>query len=555
MQDIRITLPSGKTVTQHYGTRVEDILAEPEFAGRKDSIIAAFVNNEIVSLSFMVKVSADIRPIYTESPAGNRVYRNTLCFLLNIAFRQVFPDKHLVIGHSMGMGYYYYFREDENIPADALGALDRKMRELISENLPINRGVLSYSDALQLFRKAGFEDTRSLVEFRNQGKIPVYTCGDFTDLYHRPLAPRTGLLSKFELLPYHSGLILRYPKALASGELNIPPFSDNKVLFSVYQEYKTWGKVLDINCVGKLNQIINSGQILNFIRVAEALHNKKIAEIADRIQERKRHVKIALIAGPSSSGKTTFTKKLAIQLKVIGFNPLMISLDDYFLPRELTPKDENGNYDFESLRAIDVKLLNQHLLDLFGSKETEIPVFDFKTGSRKPKGRKLRMSERNILLMEGIHGLNPDLTPLIPDEKKFRIYISALTQLNLDDHNRIPTTDNRLIRRIIRDYQFRGHSAVDTLRMWPSVRHGEDRNIFPYDVNADIAFNSALDYELSALKNIAETLLQTVKPYDEEYGEAVRLQGFLSNFLYIQEKHVPQESILREFLGDSGFKY
>ena len=553
MQTIEISLPSGKLLKKPYGFRVTDILEGPEFSAQKDDIIAAYVNNETVSLSFKIEINADFQPIMLNSPAGARIYRNTLCFLLNIAFRKEFPDKHLIIGHSIGSGYYYYIREEEKIAPEKLKKLEMRMRELVGADLPIVRESLSYNDALGLFKEAEFDDTRLLIEFRNTGKIPICACGGFSDLYHHPLALSTGRIRAFAVLPYEEGFILRYPGPNNFDRLK--DFKDNKVLFSVYKEYTVWGKVLNVNSVGKLNQIIESKKILDFIRVSEALHDKKIAEIADKINSRLGKVKVVLIAGPSSSGKTTFTKKLSIQLRVLGFDPLMISLDDYFLPREQTPKDENGNYDFESLRAIDIDLLNGHLLSLFEGKETPIPIFDFKTGARKKHSRPLRMTANNILLMEGIHGLNPDLTPLVPEDNKFRVYISALTQLNLDDHNRISTTDNRLIRRIVRDYQFRGHSAVDSLRMWPSVRKGEDRNIFPYDVNADAAFNSALDYELAALKSLAEQLLRSVKPFHDVYAEAVRLRDFLNNFLSVQEKYVPRESILREFLGDSGFEY
>ena len=285
------------------------------------------------------------------------------------------------------------------------------------------------------------------------------------------------------------------------------------------------------------------------------MHNKKISEIADRIFERKDSVKTILIAGPSSSGKTTFTKKLSIQLRVHGFNPLTISLDDYFLPRDSTPKDEDGNFDFECLEAIDVPLLNEHLLRLFKGEEITIPLYDFVTGLRKNDGHRLKLEKRNILLIEGIHGLNDRLTHLIPSEQKYKIYVSALTQLNLDDRNRIPTTDNRLLRRIVRDHQFRGHNALTTLGMWQSVRKGENKNIFPFQNNADSAFNSALDYELAVLKGYAEPLLKSVKPYHQEYSEAVRLLSFLNNFLPLPEKYVPDQSILREFIGDSAFKY
>jgi uridine kinase len=327
------------------------------------------------------------------------------------------------------------------------------------------------------------------------------------------------------------------------------------MLFQIYREHKQWGRVLGISSVGRLNRLTARGEIHGVIRVAEALHEKKIARIADRIRETGETEKVVLIAGPSSSGKTTFTKKLSIQLRVVGLKPVTISLDNYFVRRELTPLDEEGNYDFEQIDAIDVPLLNEHLLELFAGREVHLPTFNFKTGLPEYRGNVVRIPERGILLMEGIHGLNDALTPRISPDHKFKVYVSALTQLNLDDHNRISTTDNRLIRRMVRDHQFRGHSAVDTLTMWPSVRRGENEYIFPYQDSADEAFNTALDYELGVLRNHAEPLLRQVKPNHPVYHEAVRLQTFLRNFTIIPEKLVPTESILREFVGDSGFHY
>ena len=316
-----------------------------------------------------------------------------------------------------------------------------------------------------------------------------------------------------------------------------------------------WGKILGVTSAGRLDEKTRDGSIGEFIRVNEALHEKKIAEIADQIAEHRSSVRAVLIAGPSSSGKTTFTKRLSLQLKAEGFEPQLLSVDDYFLDREHTPRDEEGNYDFETVHALDVALLNEHLLQLLDGREIEPPSFDFKVGKRRGSGTTISLGERGILLMEGIHCLNDELTPRIDSAAKFKIYVSALTQLNLDDHNRIPTTDNRLLRRLVRDNQFRGHSALDTLGMWPSVRRGEGRNIFPYQDSADVAFNSALDYEVGVLKKHAEPLLQMVKPHHAEYGEAIRLLTFLGDFANIPDKYVPGFSILREFVGDSGFHY
>jgi uridine kinase len=335
----------------------------------------------------------------------------------------------------------------------------------------------------------------------------------------------------------------------------LAPFRENPVLFSIYREYKDWGKILNVRCVGHLNDLIASRRVRQFIQVAEALHDKKIAMIADKICERKDQIKLVLIAGPSSSGKTTFAKKLAIQLRVLGRNPFPISLDDYFLPRERTPLDEEGNYDFENLRAIDVELMNADLLRLMRGEEVLLPRFDFHTGQRQSTHTAQKLPDRALIILEGIHGLNDELTPAIPREQKYKIYVSALTQLNLDDHNRISTTENRLLRRIVRDSQFRGHSALETLSMWESVRRGENINIFPFQNTADSAFNSALDYELAVLKVYAEPLLKSIKPTQEGFHEAVQLHSFLENFAPIPPSWVPEFSILREFIGESSFKY
>ena len=465
----------------------------------------------------------------------------------------LFPDRKLIIGHSLGDSYYYYYEGESEVSAEDLNKLSGKMEEIVKEDCSIERRVIAYSEALEYFKSGNREATALLLRYKNESKIPIYVCGDYTDLSYEPLLPSTGYASPFELKNYPPGFILRYPNSSTPDRLS--DFIDIPTLFNVYKEYKAWGKILNVNSVGKLNLLSEKREISPFIRVAEALQNKKISQIADAIYERRDSTRIVLIAGPSSSGKTTFAKKLSIQLRVMGFNPVSISLDDYYLPNDQTPRDEDGNPDFEAIEALNIKQLNSNLLDLFEGKEVEIPIFDFKTGKPKETGRLLKMTRRNILIVEGIHGLNPKLTPSIPEEKKYKIYISALTQLNIDDHNRIPTTDNRLIRRMVRDHQFRGNSAGDTLRMWPSVRRGEDKNIFPFQNMADSAFNSALDYELAVLKIYAEPLLLTVKPSEEVYTEAIRLLSFLKNFSTIPPRYVPDESILREFIGDSAFSY
>ncbi|MBI9103369.1 MAG: nucleoside kinase [Spirochaetales bacterium] len=548
MNQIKVT-SNGKTASYPYGTRVNEILKESD---GKYPVVAVLVNNELTSLSYKIETNAEVKPIYPDDPRGARVYRRSLSFLLAMASSEIFSSR-LIISHSIGNGYYYYLEDNSEITDKDIEILENKMNSLVQKALPIYRRKISYTDAVNYFKEHGRDNRVLLMEFRNESKIPIYQCDSFWDMSFDPLVPNTSLLSHFELKKYETGLLLRYPHT--ATPMQMAEMKDNPLLYSIYSEYKAWGKILDIDSVGKLNKKIAERDIQPFIRVAESLHNKKISEIADRIHDRKGQVKTVLIAGPSSSGKTTFTKKLGIQLRVLGFNPQIIGLDDYFVPRTRTPRDAEGNYDFECLEAIDVELLNQNLMDLFSGKEVEIPTYDFKTGTRKYTGNMLKMEDRNILLMEGIHGLNANLTPLVKPEQKYQIFISALTQLNIDDSNRIATTDNRLLRRIIRDHQFRGHDALTTLRMWNSVKNGEKKNIFPFQNNADSAFNSALDYELAVLKPYAEPLLKQVKPWDDEYAEAMRMLNFLNNFLPLPVKHVPMDSILREFIGDSGFKY
>lgn len=553
MLEITVQMPSGVQRTFPYGTRVSEVLNTESSKTFPEAPIGGLVNNQLTSLFYKLEVNSSVEPVFLDSGDGVRLYRNSLCFLLYLTIHELFPDRRLVIGHSLGNGYFYYFDNILSVDPKDLEAIEKRMRELVNEKLPIQRKVISYMEALDYFKQTNQPDTVQLLEQRNEVKIPVYVLGDFIDLAHGPLVPNTEVLEYFELRGYNQGFLLRYPSHRNTRQMK--EFKDSPLLYSIYQEYKAWGKILGINSVAKLNEVIYAGEVENFIRIAETLHDKKIAEIADRIHEKRGKIRIILVAGPSSSGKTTFTKKLAIHLKVVGFNPVVINLDNYFVPRHLNPVDENGDLDFEVLEAIDVPLLNDHLVTLFEGGTAMIPDFDFKTGSRKGDGKKLSLSERSILIMEGIHGLNDSLTPRVPAENKYKIYVSALTQLNLDDHNRISTTDNRLLRRLVRDYQFRGYSALDTLSRWPSVRRGENRNIFPFQDNADSAFNSALDYELAVLKVFAEPLLKTVKPGNPLYKEAVRLLSFLNNFIALPAVHVPELSILREFIGHSGFKY
>lgn len=542
----------GKEYSVNRGSTAFELFSKIDIALKP---IALRWNNQLTSLHTPLIAGGTLEPVDLNSSAGHRVYRKSLCFLLEKAERELFPKKPLHIGPSMGDGYLFFPEsETDHFSPKEIEKLKTHMLEDIASDQPFLVKTLCYTEALRRFEAQNQTDTRLLLSERNEALVPCIQCGDYWDLMHFPLAPSAASVGLFDLLPYHGGLLLHFPGK--SLPLTLSPFVEKPLLTSIFHEYKRWGRIMEVPSVPHLNQISSSKEISRFIQVAETFQEKKISQLADQIYERREQVRVVLIAGPSSSGKTTFTKKLAIHLQVCGLAPRMISLDDYFLNREDTPKDAEGKYDFEALEALDRDTLNRNLVDLLAGKEVSTPHFDFSTGTRRETGGPpLRLASREILMIEGIHGLNDALTPLIPKEKKFRIYISALTQLNLDNHNRISTTDNRLIRRLVRDYQFRGYSALHTLQMWPSVRRGEDKNIFPHQDSADGVFNSSLDYELSVLRTIAIPLLKTVQPIEKEYTTALELLHFLENFTPIDPKHVPLHSLLREFLGDSGFKY
>ncbi|SLM15537.1 AAA ATPase [uncultured spirochete] len=515
--------------------------------------LAVLINNELAPLSAPIGAPCSIKPVYPDSPMGTEVYRRSLCFILALAAREIVPSRRLTVSMAIGNGYYHYFDDNEPVSAQLLEALSRRMRELVLSDLPIRIVTRAWEEALEYFKTSNQSDTLALMEYINDPFIQMNECNGFRDFHIAPLVPRTGLLSVWELVPYRRGMLLRFPHTKTPYEMD--PFSDVPVLYDIAEEYEHKARILNAESVGALNRINQSGNIQDFILVAEALQNKKLALIADRIAEKSDKTKVVLIAGPSSSGKTTTAKKLAIQLKVLGFRPIHIELDNYFVDRSRTPLDKDGKPDFECLEALDIEYLNQQLLDLFDGKEVELPLYDFKSGTRKASGRKISLSNNEILILEGIHGLNDRLTPHIPAENKLKIYVSALTQLNIDDHNRVRTTDYRLLRRMVRDYNFRGHSAQATLGMWSSVQRGERLYIFPFQGSADIAFNSALDYELGVLKVFAEPLLQAVKPQHDEYPDARRIQAFISRISPISPQYVPSDSILREFIGGSVFKY
>jgi uridine kinase len=537
------------------GIRLDSILSD---LGLQGEIAAVKVNNEILPLSEELTINAVLEAVPLVSQEGMAIYRRSLAFLLAMAAKTLFPGKKLYIGHSLGNSYYYTFHPEpssRNFHEAEIGELKNAMSTLVRENQPISKKLMAYGEALELFKSNGQNDTALLLEQRNENAVSVNVCGSFADIFVEPLVNRTGLLSAFDLQPYKDGFLLRFP---ADGKgMGIDPFEDEPLIFSVYEEYKKWGRIVGVRAVGELNRQISQGTIRDYIRIAEAFQARKLAEIAEKICRQKERIKAVFIAGPSSSGKTTTAKRLSIELMVMGLKPIAISLDDYYRATSDIGLDENGRHDFEDLEALDIPFLNSQLLELFAGKEVKLPVFDFKNGRRKEEGGKtVRMEKRRtVLIIEGIHGLNDALTPQVDPALKFKLYVSALTQLNLDDHNRIPTSDNRLLRRLVRDHQFRAKNAAWTIDMWGTVQRGERKHIFPFQNSADAAFNSALDYELPVLKYYADSLLRAVKPGQNEYAEAVRLLAFLENFAPIPPQYVPSQSILREFIGGSEFKY
>ncbi len=560
MRDVTVKLPNGTEVVAAFGTRISTLLkrhVDPNLERMEyddDPVVGVLVNNSLQSLASPVETPAVITPVRLFSHYGKRIYRHSICYFMAMAASRVIPDRRLVIGHSLGDGYYFNFDDELPVTAETAGLIEAEMRRIQHARYPVQHLLFSYGEALEFFESKGISDTALLLSYQNDPKIQLYECDGFLDLAYEPLIPNTRLADRFEVNAYGgSGLLLRYPREKDFRKLS--DFDDNPVLFRVYQDHKKWGSIVNVNCVGQLNRLCDDRKAPEFIQISEAYQNKKISRIAENIASRKGTVKTVLIAGPSSSGKTTFTKKLGIQLKVLGFEPIEISLDNYYLPPSKAPLDEEGNPDLEALEAIDVQKVNEDLLDLFAGKAIDLIEFDFISHARSTTGTKLQLKENSLIIMEGIHGLNPGLTPAIPREAKYQIYISALTQLNLDDHNRISTTDNRMIRRIVRDHLFRGMSARSTIGMWPSVHRGEKHYIFPYQNNADEAFNSALDYELAVLKIYAEPLLKSIKPSDTAYTEAQRLMAFLENFYQIPPEHVPKNSLLREFIGGSRFSY
>ena len=519
--------------------------------------VSAKVNNKVESLTFRLYNNKDIEFLNIFSSSGMRTYVRSLCFILCKAVEDLYPNGNIVLEHPVSKGYYCQLKlADRTIGLDDVQRIKQRMKEIIAENLPFERFEKHTTEVVELFRQKGMMDKVHLLETSGNLYSYYYTLGNTIDYYYGSLLPSTGYIHLFDLIKYYDGLLLQVPNR--SNPNKLEEVLKQEKMLEVFKEHRRWNQILGIGTVGDFNKACNAGYATELINVSEALQEKRISQIADEIFNRGKKgqpIKLVLISGPSSSGKTTFSKRLSVQLMANGLKPYPISLDDYFVNREDTPKDENGNYDYESLYALDLNFFNQQLQALLHGEEVELPRFNFNTGKREMSGKHLKVDENMILVLEGIHALNPELTPHIPAENKFNIYVSALTTILLDNHNYIPTTDNRLLRRIIRDYQYRGYSAEDTINRWPSVRAGEEKWIFPYQENADVMFNSALLFELAIIKDYAEPILRKVPNNRPEYSEAYRLRKFLEYFVPLQDKQLPPTSLLREFLGGSSFRY
>lgn len=517
--------------------------------------ICARVNNKTEDMQYPVFAPKQVEFLSRDSASGERVYIRSLCMMLYKAVTDCFPGTRLRIEHSISRGYYCRLLSGMEITIEIVDRIRARMDEIVKLDIPFERKERLTSDVIKIFERQGLDDKVRLLRTTHDLYTIYYRLDNICDSYYGNLAPSTGMLATFDLVPYKEGFLLLGPDRQCENRPHRPIAQEK--MYTAFTDYLAFNRIIGISNVGELNEAVARRDSAMLINVAEALHDKKIGRISDEILRRYNEggARIVLIAGPSSSGKTTFTKRLAIQLMTNLLVPQMISLDDYFIDREHTPRDENGDYDFESLYALDLEQFNKDLNALIDGKEVELPYYNFETGTRQYRGNRISLGQNSVLLIEGIHGLNPELTAGIEAHMKYAVYVSALTTLSIDDHNWVPTTDNRLLRRIIRDFKYRGTSAADTIRRWPSVRRGEERWIFPYQENADSTFNSSLLFELGVIKEYAEEVLKTVPRDIPEYGEAYRLRRFLSYFTPIGDLHIPSTSLLREFLGGSSFNY
>lgn len=515
-------------------------------------VVAANVDNEVKDLQSVLEQDSEVDFFDLHTDIGMRVYQRSLTLVMIVAVQELFPGCEVTIDHSLSKGHYCELHHGREVTPEDISMIDQRMRQIIVEDRPIVRKIMLKAEAVELCKAAGQQEKANLIQQLDRETVSIYYCGEVYGYFYGTMTPSTAYLKIFDLKYYPPGIILRLPQKNNPDVL--PEFIENPKLFKVFQEGARWGNILKCGYVATLNEYNKNGNIKDIIRIAEALHEKKVAQIADFIASHRDGVRIILVAGPSSSGKTTFVQRLNIQLRVNGVWPVPVSLDDYFVDRDKTPLDENGDYDYEMIESIDLELFNAHLARILAGEEVELPTFNFKTGKREYRGHRIKINRGQPLIIEGIHGLNEQLTTSIPRHCKTKIYVSALTQLSIDNHNRIPTTDTRLIRRIVRDSQFRSHDALTTLKMWPSVRRGEEHNIFPFQEQADVMFNSALIYELAVLKKYAEPLLNKVARETPEYSEARRLLNFLEYFSLLADDEIPNNSILREFIGKSCFQ-
>lgn len=536
-----VEIASGSTLEQ-LSDLIKDQIPYPVMAG--------VVNNTLIDLYYRLDSPCEVELLDTSSEIGLAIYRRTAVFILLKACRDLYPDRRIIVQHSLSNGLYCEFSDGICTEAEA-ALIEAKMKEICANDIRVHKLVVSTPEACRIFDEQGQDDKVRLLKFRDKNEVHVYEIKGFYEYFYGYMASQTGLVDKFRLISYSTGLILQTPEK--ENPVNLRAYIPQPKLASVFREAREWAEMLQTSHLADLNDIVRRGEAGDLMRVNEALHEKKIAYIADSICRNPR-IRLVLISGPSSSGKTTFAQRLLVQLRVNGRKPVSISLDNYFVDRNLTPMDENGELDFESIDALKLDLFNDHLSRLIAGETVELPIFNFKKGCCETEGLIMKVPEGEPIIIEGIHGLNDRLTAAIPREQKYKIYVSALTQLNIDNTNRIPTTDGRLIRRMVRDSRTRGHNALETIQRWPSVRRGEEKNIFPYQENADVIFNSSLVYELSVLRNYAEPLLTEIGPDVPEALEAKRLLKFLSYFRPVPGGDIPPNSILREFIGGSWFK-
>lgn len=536
------------------GISAKQILCDQNISNKDDMVIAK-INNKCEPLDFEFFKPKDVEFVDLHDNSGRRAYILTLCMVMAKAIHDLFPKAVLHIEHPIANGYFCNITNfgDKMINDDIVGRIKLRMQEIIARDYPVIKHEEKKADVIKIFQENGDYDKVMLLKSLNVCYCYYYEIDGYFDFYTHTLIESTGKLGLFDIIKYHHGIFMQVPSKNDPAKLY--EFNDQPKMYEVFKKNVEIGNILKVGNVGQLNKANKERQLYNLIKIAEALHEKEIVRIADKIAERKEISKFVMIAGPSSSGKTTFSKRLSVQLLASGIKPIIISLDNYFIDREHTPRDENGEYDFESLYALDIDFFNTQLNELLEGKTINLPTYSFETGKRTFKGEKVKLDDDNIVMMEGIHALNPDLTPTISEEQKFKIYVSALTTISLDNHNWISTTDNRLIRRIVRDYKYRGNSVQDTISRWPSVRRGEKKWIFPFQENADVMFNSALIFELSALRSVVMPMLQEVPKDCDEYTEAKRLMTFMNYILPTSNRDIPSTSLLREFLGGSSFKY